>query len=317
MWVDVISLFVSRVLPPTASAFPDVPRILQWLTEILPDWEEKRQTKAVRALWRLGLPDPIRSLLWPKAIPNSLCISHELFQHKIREARRARHKRALLGKEKSQQDIFQDLNRTLSELPMFREPAYQSKLRDLLEAWVFLRPDVGYVQGMSFLGSLLLLHMDTYYAWLCFANMMSGPFFHPLFQLDNTGYRATLCELFNECFRQNMNALAARFQSATITTETFLPHWFMTVFIHVLPLPCACRIFDCYVLEGASFLFRAALGILKYYESDLLGRPDEELLGTVFRLKARARSIDADRLFECIGRMEVNQKKIDGFIGGF
>jgi len=59
-----------------AGVLGDVQRIGQWLTDILPNWEERRQSRAVRALWRLGLPEPIRALLWPKAISNNHNINH-------------------------------------------------------------------------------------------------------------------------------------------------------------------------------------------------------------------------------------------------
>jgi hypothetical protein len=35
------------------------------------------------------------------------------------------------------------------------------QLRDILEAFVCLRPDVGYVQGMSYLGAVICLYVDS------------------------------------------------------------------------------------------------------------------------------------------------------------
>ena len=37
-----------------------------------------------------------------------------------------------------------------------------AQLRDVLEAYTAYRPDIGYVQGMSYLAAILLLNMDTY-----------------------------------------------------------------------------------------------------------------------------------------------------------
>ena len=47
-------------------------------------------------------------------------------------------------------------------------------LQTVLEAYVMLRPDLGYVQGMAFLAATLLLYMDEYSAFVCFANLMVG-----------------------------------------------------------------------------------------------------------------------------------------------
>lgn len=52
-----------------------------------------------------------------------------------------------------------------------------SRLRLLLETFVLLRPDVGYVQGMGFLAAMLLLYMeDDYEAFVCFANLLVSAF---------------------------------------------------------------------------------------------------------------------------------------------
>ena len=45
-------------------------------------------------------------------------------------------------------------------------------LQTLLEVFVMLRPDLGYVQGMAFIAATLLLYMDEYSAFVCFANLM-------------------------------------------------------------------------------------------------------------------------------------------------
>ncbi len=37
------------------------------------------------------------------------------------------------------------------------------QLRDILDAFVCLRPDVGYVQGMSYIGAIICLYIDSPY----------------------------------------------------------------------------------------------------------------------------------------------------------
>ena len=59
-----------------------------------------------------------------------------------------------------------------------------SQLRRLLQTYVFYRPDVGYVQGMSYLAGHLLLYMEPYTAFKCFANMLNTPFFLAVLKMD-------------------------------------------------------------------------------------------------------------------------------------
>ena len=60
---------------------------------------------------------------------------------------------------KNQKVIDEDLHRTYSEMNIFRFGNKLSQpLRNVLLAYSLLRPDLGYVQGMSYVaGSLLLL----------------------------------------------------------------------------------------------------------------------------------------------------------------
>ena len=48
-------------------------------------------------------------------------------------------------------------------------------MRDLLGAYVCYRPDLGYVQGMSFIAAILLLNMEEADAFIVFANLVNRP----------------------------------------------------------------------------------------------------------------------------------------------
>eukprot|EP00052_Salpingoeca_macrocollata_P013332 m.104070 g.104070 ORF g.104070 m.104070 type:complete len:103 (+) comp18869_c0_seq6:145-453(+) len=55
-----------------------------------------------------------------------------------------------------------DIARTFPDLAMFQENGpYYDMIRDILGAYVCYRPDIGYIQGMSFLAAMLLLNMEV------------------------------------------------------------------------------------------------------------------------------------------------------------
>lgn len=75
------------------------------------------------------------------------------------------------------ENIEVDLERTFPSLAFFNEEGpMNDQLRTLLETYCFFRPDIGYVQGMSYIAGHLLLYMDPYPAFVCFANMLNNPF---------------------------------------------------------------------------------------------------------------------------------------------
>ena len=63
---------------------------------------------------------------------------------------------------------------------------YHDLLHELLGTYACYRPDVGYIQGMSFIAAVLLLNTDPEDAFVCFANLLNRPFLFSFFQLDQS-----------------------------------------------------------------------------------------------------------------------------------
>ena len=69
--------------------------------------------------------------------------------------------------------------------------------------YTFMRPDCGYVQGMSYLAAILLLFLDTYPAFQALANMMAADA-SSLLQLYkmNSAHNRTMFTMFDKCFQE-------------------------------------------------------------------------------------------------------------------
>ncbi len=57
-------------------------------------------------------------------------------------------------------------------------------LKEVLEVYCKFRPEIGYVQGMSYLVCVLLLYMDEYNAFVCLANMLNQGHFYSFFRMN-------------------------------------------------------------------------------------------------------------------------------------
>lgn len=73
-------------------------------------------------------------------------------------------------------------------------------------------------------------------------------------------------------------AVYFNFKQHQVSPALYLPDWLLSAFLEHLSLECCARIWDVLVLEGDSFLFRAALAVLSYLESRLYFPDREELL---------------------------------------
>lgn len=257
----------------------------RWMQDVLPRWRaEDPLTPAVEDLWREGLPPKVRERVWPLAIGNRLRITPELFRihreralqarrslHSGRDAERADAMLTLPGRAgESVRLIPFDLPRTLPELAFFQPggPRHDECVA-LLESFSFLRPDLGYVQGMSYLAAMLLLYMQVYPAFVALCNLLTTPALLGLYQLDPEKVAAR-CAVFDALVLRRSPALHAHFAAHELLTEMFLPEWFLTLFAKPLNLDSAAVVWDLFLLDGELALYTAALAILQLGEARLL-----------------------------------------------
>lgn len=122
------------------------------------------------------MPSELRKYVWSLVVPNNLKITEKLYSVLL--------KRAKICTENAEKDsqfrknlkvIEEDLHRTYSEMNVFRygNDLYQP-LKNVLMAYSLFRPDLGYVQGMSYVAGSLLLHYGSELeTFSIFANIMN------------------------------------------------------------------------------------------------------------------------------------------------
>jgi hypothetical protein len=275
-----------------------------WVEDILPFWERKRRLKSTERLWRRGLPPRVRGDIWLKQLGNTVAVTPELYEINVQKAQRLRGKpEEGLGKESTVRLVSQDISRTFNQFGFFREGSpLNLQLRDMLEAFALYRPDIGYVQGMSYLAGILLLNLEPYKAFIALVHIVSSPALLPFYLMDEVGI-GTRCQLFRVLFKVNLPELCDHFEAEGVQPKMFLIDWFLTLFARTLSQDVACRVWDLYFLEGFLLLYRTALAVLKLLTYMLL---QEDITGIMQLLSNLSGVItDADVLVEAIGETEV------------
>ncbi|XP_051959001.1 TBC1 domain family member 12-like isoform X2 [Xyrauchen texanus] len=259
--------------------------MLVWNNEILPNWESMRGTRRVRDLWWQGLPPNVRGKVWSLAIGNELNITSELYEIFLSRAKERWKSFRETGSEmeldvdsgasvadrESSLDLIKlDISRTFPSLFIFQKGGpYHDLLHSVLGAYTCYRPDVGYVQGMSFIAAVLILNLEEADAFIAFANLLNKPCQMAFFRVDHE-LMLKYFAAFEVFFEENLPRLFSHFKSYNLTPDLYLIDWIFTLYSKSLPLDVACRVWDVFCRDGEEFLFRTGLGILRLYEEVLL-----------------------------------------------
>ncbi|VDP10499.1 unnamed protein product [Soboliphyme baturini] len=287
--------------------------VREW-TNILPHWNELKSTKKVRELWGNGLPPCVRGKVWMLAIGNELNITKELFQicvsraqERLKKAEKESADKAMTNKpvsadcendavnrENSVEVIHLDLSRTFPSLGIFQQGGpYYDALLTLLGAYVCYRPDVGYVQGMSFVAAVLLLNLDLFDAFTAFGNLMNHPCLIAFFQVKQEDMNIYF-SAFERCLQSLSPDLYQHFLSLDIRPNLYLIDWLYTIYAKSLPLEITCRIWDVF------------LRILTLYKDSLLTLDFDRIVHFLTHLPDK---VPTDDLFKCIDSLRSTLQK--------
>ncbi|KAK5893808.1 TBC1 domain family member 14 isoform X1 [Pseudochaenichthys georgianus] len=286
-----------------------------WNQEILPNWSTTCTSRRVRDLWWQGIPPSVRGKVWSLAVGNELNITHELYDiclSRAKEKWRTTPAPSLEAEDAGSSDresslelIKLDISRTFPHLCIFQQGGpYHDVLHSILGAYTCYRPDVGYVQGMSFIAAVLILNLDTADAFIAFANLLNKPCQMAFFRVDHS-LMLTYFAAFEVFFEENLPKLFAHFQKNNLTPDIYLIDWIFTLYSKSLPLDLACRVWDVFCRDHEEFLFRTGLGLLRLYQDVLSPMDFIHMAQFLTRLPDL---IPADQLFQHITAIHMTSR---------
>jgi len=156
--------------------------------------------------------------------------------------------------------IERDLARTFPSDHFFERTETQEALRNILTAYSWRNPNVGYCQGMNcFVGRLfsfgfseeetfwLLTQIVEQYLPLDYYSVMTGV------MVDN--------KVFERLLLSKLPKVLRFLRSREIETSYFCVQWFVCLFASHFNKEVLARIWDFFFVKGASFLFELALSL--------------------------------------------------------
>jgi hypothetical protein len=158
----------------------------------------------------------------------------------------------------------------------------RKKLKNILITLAKCYPDIGYCQGMSYIGQFLLeiTKEDEERAFDAFSALLSKASYGAL-MIDNFDKMKKYFYVFERLINIYLPDLDIILKRNNVAASYYITPWLITLFTHSF---CSkhtrilLRIFDTFVLEGWISIIRIGLLLLKYYQSALIEMKFEEIL---------------------------------------
>lgn len=280
-----------------------------WESSILPNWRSVLRDSALNSLWWAGtMPVKRRGQLWGLCIGNNLALGKGTFGIALKRAQKAIEDGRYPLKEKEAME--EEVRGTMRKLKLFQEGgALHQELIEILLAYTAWSPEGrGYPKGISYPAALLLLNMSQPEAFLSLINLIEKSFLKHFYE-EKVEEKEAFFRIFDTLLADFMPKVYANFSHEQVRPSLYLTPWITTIFSHYLPLDTSTRIFDVFLLEGDSFLFRVSLSLLQILEPRLFNPVREELEAVFLGLDKGAISIvKRERVRE--GDVEVEPEEV-------
>eukprot|EP01069_Polyplicarium_translucidae_P011951 Polyplicarium_translucidae@DN4595_c0_g1_i1.p1 len=133
-------------------------------------------------------------------------------------------------------------------------------------------------------------------------------------------------DFFEVVFRETLPLMYHHFEGLDIRTIFYFPEWTRTLFVHHVPMRVTLRLWDALIVRGEAFVLQVALGLLKYYEPELMRASFEEAIRILHaHLSSESPEVEAafcdDFFFQCVeacpvwpSRLSAHLSRVDASI---
>jgi len=180
---------------------------------------------------------------------------------------------------KDVKQIDKDVARTMRTHKTFavRYGEGQMKLFRILRAYAAYDIEIGYVQSMSTIASILLLFIeDEEVSFLALVSLFRNYGLRFMLIRDLEGLRETAFVIFEKLTVHYFPEICNHFAMIGLHPSLFLTNWLLEIFFGYVPYTLMLQLWDLLILDGYPVLYSFILAIISYNEDALLLLPDTE-----------------------------------------
>ncbi len=166
-------------------------------------------------------------------------------------------------------EINRDINRTFYTVK-FVEGNGKKMLINILTALAFIRPEIGYCQGMNFIAGALINFIDNeekcFWIFLSFIDNID---MNLLYLKNMPDYSIRVYQL-NYYIKEYFPELDSHFKKHQINPDVFFSKWILTIFSNYLPFDALYRVWDIFIFDKWKAIFKCSLMILDSMKDKLI-----------------------------------------------
>ena len=166
-------------------------------------------------------------------------------------------------------EIKRDINRTFYT-KKFIEGDGKKMLLDILTALAFIRPEIGYCQGMNFIaGALINFIDDEERCFWIFLSFIDNIDMNNLYTKNMPDYSIRVYQL-NYYIKEYFPELSFHFKKHQINPDVFFSKWILTIFSNYLPFDVLYKVWDVFIIDKWKAIFKFSLMILNSMKDKLI-----------------------------------------------
>ena len=255
-------------------------------------------------LYKIGIPDNLRSKIWTLLIGNTCGITLDLYKSFFNLIQNIDFEELIKNKnlEEYLETIEEDeenkfiINQILTDILEIKdtfisgiEKPYKIlwKVYRIVRIFFLMRPDISYNKSLiNFSFIFILVCEDEFISFrnifnlICSNNTLQ-------YYLKNENYISIRVQFFDVLLKSEIPKVREHFKNLDISTELFLVSWFENIFSFTFDFNLLKRIYDVYILNGEYILFLVGLTVIKIQENDLLSLTIGEVFKNLNKLPSK------------------------------
>ena len=167
------------------------------------------------------------------------------------------------------EQINRDITRTFYN-EKFKTGNGKEMLKNILMAMAFIKPEIGYCQGMNFIVGSLINFIDNeekcFWIFLYFIDNID---LKSLYLQNMPDYLIKLYQL-NYYIKDNFPKLLPHLKINQISPDIFFSKWILTIFSNFLPFEILYNVWDLFILDKWKAIFKFSIILVQYMQDDLM-----------------------------------------------